>query len=203
MKSRVSNMLARRLDFAAPLPRFAVYLDSSFILNFISKIQNREEEFQKECEQFLKRLQTEAESTGLCLATSDFAMSEICYQIIKFELEKKLDEIDPSGKLFRGNFLRYFRDAPEAIQLAIPKIERFYEVIETIPIFVISYSDLKEIERDLYLQAKNLIKLHNLLPTDAYHVAIGKSVGIGDFVAVDRDWFRIGNINLYTCLPGP
>lgn len=193
-------MLARRFSFAAPLPRSAIYLDSSFILNFISTIQNREEDFQKECEKFLIRLQNEAESTGLCLTTSDFGINEICYQIIKFELEKKLAEIDPSGRLFHREFLRYFKDNTGVIQFAIPKLERFYEVIETIPIFVISYSDLKDIEEDLYLQVKNLIRLYNLLPTDAYHVAVGKSAGIEDFVALDRDWFRIANINLYTCL---
>lgn len=193
-------MSAKRLNFDAALPQSAIYLDSSFILNFIASIQNREEEFQVECGKFFKRLEKEAQS-HLCLVTSDFAIDEVCYQIIKFELKKKLSSIDPNGRTFHNNPFDYYKTNPQSIQQTLPKIERFYGVLETTPIIVISYRELKEIEEDLYLQIKKLIQLYNLLPADAYHVAIGKSAGIDDFVALDRDWFRIGHINLYTCMP--
>ncbi len=202
MRSKASNMSAKRLDFNAPLPEFAIYLDSSFILNFITSIQNRQGDFQAKCEKFFKRLEQATES-GLCLVTSDFAIDEVCYQIIKFELENRLLSIDPTGGKYHNNPFDYYKTYPGSIQITIPKIERFYAVIETTPIMVISYRDLKDIEVELCLQVKDFIKTYNVFPADAYHVVIGKSAGVNDFVALDRDWFRVDNINLYTCLPFP
>jgi predicted nucleic acid-binding protein len=99
--------------------------------------------------------------------------------------------------------MELFKKRPEIIQSFLPKIQQFYKYINAIPFIVLSYPELKELPEELYLQVKSLISSFNILPADAYHIAIGKSAGVSDFVALDVDWFRIDDINLYTCLPTP
>lgn len=199
--TRAINMSARSLNFSDPLPSdVVIYADASFILNVITGITKRRERFQLDCEAFLKRLKGEIDSNNLYLVTSDFAIDEICYKIILNSLKKILPFYDStSGKTY-DDPIDLHKDKPEIIQLFIPKIEKFYQFLEGIPFFVLSYPELKDLPDPLYLQAKHLITSYNLFPADAYHVAIGKSAGIKDFVAVDIDWFRVDDINLYTCL---
>ena len=192
-------MSARSLSFADPLPHDIIYADSSFILNLIYSIRNRTEKFKTDCEFFLKRLQ----DSGLCLVTSDFAIDEVCYRIIREGLERNVPFIDQIKRRTYTDEMDLFKNRPEIIQNFLPKIEQFYTYINIIPFVVLSYPELKDLPEELYLQVKKLIASYHLLPADAYHVAIGRSAGIIDFVAVDGDWFRVDNINLYTCLPNP
>lgn len=196
-------MSARNLNFLDTLPQSAIYADSSFILNLITRIRNRQERFQIDCQNFLKRIQIEMDTSGLCLVTSDFAIDEVCFKIIREGLERKSRFPDlQSGKIY-NDWMDLFKNKPVEIQNLLPTIENFYNYLDSIPFFIISYPELKDLQEPLYLQVKGLIASNNLLPADAYHVAIGRSAGIDNFVAIDTDWFRIDCINLYTCLPLP
>ncbi|MGA2464622.1 MAG: PIN domain-containing protein [Thermodesulfobacteriota bacterium] len=201
---RAINMSAKSLSFNDPLPSdVVIYADASFILNVIAGITNRREKFQIDCEAFLKRLKGEIDSDNLYLVTSDFAIDEICYKIIENSLSKNVPFFDSSsGKTYKTP-KELFKKKPEIIQLFIPKVDRFYLYLESIPFFVLSYPELKDLPEPLYLQVKRLIASYNLYPADAYHIAVAQSAGINYFVAVDSDWFRIDDINLYTCLPTP
>jgi predicted nucleic acid-binding protein len=193
-------MSPRSLSFADPLPHDnIIYADSSFILNLISSIRNKTERFQTDCEVFLRRLQ----DSGLCLVTSDFAVDEVCYKILREGLDRNVPFVDQPKRKTYYEGMDLFKNRPEIIQKLIPKIEQFYIYIDAIPFLVVSYPELKDLPEELYLQVKKLITSYNLFPADAYHIAIGKSAGIKDFVAVDADWFRVDDINLYTCLPNP
>lgn len=187
-------MSAKSHSFGDPLPTFAIYADSSFILNLITHIRNTRERFKTDCESFLKKIQLNMES-GLCLVTSDFGIDEVLFKIIENELSFHLKETSFSKPM------ELFKNRPEIIQSFLPKIQKFYDFLDSTPFIVLSYPELKDLPEELNLQVKNLVASYNLLPGDAYHIAIGKSAGIKDFVAVDADWFRVDEINLFTCLP--
>lgn len=197
-------MSARSLNFNDPLPPdVIIYADASFILNVITTITKQHERFQTDCESFINRLKNEIDSGNLYLVTSDFAIDEVLYGIIKHSLIKNLPFFDSSTGNTYDSPKKLYKNRPEIIQCFIPQIERFYQYLEAIPFLVLSYPELKNLPEPLYLQVKHLIASYNLLPADAYHIAVGKSAGIKDFVAVDTDWFRVDDINLYTCLPNP
>jgi predicted nucleic acid-binding protein len=40
-----------------------------------------------------------------------------------------------------------------------------------------------------------------LLPTDAYHIAVGLESGVKAFATLDPDFLRVDEIIVYTCLP--
>jgi predicted nucleic acid-binding protein len=193
-------MSARSLNFDDTLPPTKIiYADSSFILNLVSSISSITAQFQIDCESFLKRLQNE----DFCLVTSDFAIDEVCFNIIKAGFQRNIPFKDSAKGINYKKWDHLAKDKSELIQVFLPRINRFFDYIDAIPFLIVSYPELKDLSEELYLQVKNRIASYNLLPADAYHISIGKSVGINDFVAVDTDWFRVDDINLYTCLPNP
>ncbi len=46
-----------------------------------------------------------------------------------------------------------------------------------------------------------LMETYGLLPTDAYHIAIGLESGVTAFASLDIDFLRVDGIIVYTCLP--
>lgn len=196
-------MSARSLSFTDPLPCDAIYADASFILNLITSIRHRPEHFQPDCEDFLRRLQSQMDDSGLCLVTSDFAIDEVLYKIIVESLDGNLPFPDHEKHKTYCTVKDLYKNRPEIIQRYLPKIDAFYRYIDTVPFLVLSCPDLKNLLPPLYTQVKTLIASYNIYPADAYHIAIAKAAEIIDFVALDSDWFRIDDINLYTCLPTP
>jgi predicted nucleic acid-binding protein len=41
---------------------------------------------------------------------------------------------------------------------------------------------------------------YNLLPTDAYHVAVAVDAGVNAFASLDEDLLAVDGIAVYTCL---
>jgi len=46
-----------------------------------------------------------------------------------------------------------------------------------------------------------LITDYQILPTDAYHIAIALDSGVNSFVSLDEDFLCVDGIIVYTCLP--
>ncbi|MCS7193257.1 MAG: PIN domain-containing protein [Armatimonadetes bacterium] len=44
------------------------------------------------------------------------------------------------------------------------------------------------------------MRRYNLLPTDAYHVAVALDAGVNSFVSLDEDLLNVDSIIVYTCL---
>ena len=94
-------MSAKNLNFNAPLQKSSyIFIDSSFLLNVITQVENRQTKFKEDCNAFLARLKKEMTPLDLCLVTSDFVISEVLYKIIKDELQVLIDK-----KKYQGIFM--------------------------------------------------------------------------------------------------
>lgn len=200
-------MSARRLDFTAPFRSNFLYADSSFILNLVTSITGKKELFKLKCEKFFKRMESEINKSNLYLTTSDIAVNEVCFVMLKTKYHLNLPFTDGSKKY--EDWREFYRNRPEFIDQFKPEIDALFDFLEKTPFSILNSHYFSDDYKDsLHLYVKELIQKYYLLPADAYHIAIGKASHINDFVAIDRDWNRVArnwdekiDFNLFTCLP--
>lgn len=201
MSIRAIDLSARRHSFEDPVNPSLLYCDTSFILNVITHIRNTREQFKDHCSNFLRRLQ-DGMSDGLLLMTSDFAVDETLYKIVENDLGGLLPCPHPTRhRIMLKNLADLRKAKPESVAHSFGKIDSFCEFLEDVPIIVLAPNDITHLEDDIYLEATRLIKTYHLWPADAFHIATGLAAGADCFVAVDSDWLRVDEIDLYTCLP--
>ncbi|UCD55215.1 MAG: hypothetical protein JSV93_00005, partial [Candidatus Omnitrophota bacterium] len=81
-------------------------------------------------------------------------------------------------------------------------LELYYNLIINTPIDILEPNDLIGTEGQKYnllIEEMNIIKNYNILPFDAYNIAVSKLLQINTFVTLDTDYYRIDGINIYTC----
>ena len=197
--TRAIGLSARRHSFTDPVDSSVFYCDSSFVLNVITHIRNTNERFKTECSDFLKKL-VDRTPDGLVLVTSDFAIDEILYKIAQHDLESLLPCPHPTAGYMLQKPTQLCKVMPGSMAHCSDKIDAFCNFIDNIPFLVLSPNDMKDWVGQIYLEATRLVKTYHLWSGDAFHIATGMAAGVNCFVAVDSDWLRVDEIELYTCL---
>jgi len=154
-----------------------VYLNSSFVIAHC----DRGDPFHLECRDFFDRLQAE----GVICVVSDFVYNEVAFYILRQALMR---EARRTGQRWED----VLRVAPHVFQEAMNRVETVRADLERRTIAL----PITENVRDL---AFTLMRQYNLLPTDAYHIAVALDAGVSAFVSLDEDLLAVDGIAVYTC----
>jgi len=152
-----------------------IYLNSSFIIAHC----DRGDPFHLECRDFFGRLQAE----GTICVVSDFVYNEVAFYILRQALMR---EARRTGQRWED----VLRVAPHVFQEAMNRVEIVRADLEQRTLAL----PVTETARDL---AFTLMRQYNLLPTDAYHVAVALDAGVSAFVSLDEDLLAVDGIVVY------
>ena len=166
--------MAERRNFHNALEPI-IYLNSSFVIAHC----DRSDPFHLECRDFFDRFQAE----GVICVVSDFVYNEVAFYILRQALMREARRI---GQRWED----ILRVAPHVFQEAMNRVETVRADLERRTIAL----PITENVRDL---AFTLMRQYNLLPTDAYHVAVALDAGVSTFVSLDEDFLAVDGITVY------
>ena len=152
-----------------------IYLNSSFIIAHC----DRGDPFHIDCRDFFDRLQAE----GVICIVSDFVYNEVAFYILRQALMR---EARRTGQRWED----VLRIAPHVFQEAMNRVEIIRADLEQRTLAL----PVTETARDL---AFTLMRQYNLLPADAYHVAVALDAGVSAFVSLDEDLLVVDGIVVY------
>ncbi|MEZ8218751.1 putative nucleic acid-binding protein, contains PIN domain [Candidatus Fervidibacteria bacterium JGI MDM2 SSWTFF-3-K9] len=168
--------MAERRNFHDALEPI-IYLNSSFVI----ALRARHNPFHYECRTFFDRLQAE----GVVCVVSDFVYNEVAFYILRRFL---LREAQRTGQRWED----ILRTAPYIFQTAMNEVEVVKAEIDRSTVYLPTSESAKDL-------AFVLMRQYNLLPTDAYHVAVALDAGVSAFVSLDEDLLAVDGIAVYTC----
>ncbi len=168
--------MAERRNFLDALEPI-VYLNSSFVIAHC----DRGDPFHLECRDFFDRLQAE----GVICVVRDFVYNEVAFYILRQAL---MSEAQRTGQRWED----VLRSAPHIFQTAMNEVEAVKAEIDRSTFYLPTSEGAKDL-------AFTLMRQHNLLPTDAYHVAVALDAGVSAFVSLDEDLLAVDGIDVYTC----
>ena len=166
--------MAERRNFRDTLEPI-IYLNSSFVIAHC----DRGDPFHLECRDFFGRLQAE----GTICVVSDFVYNEVAFYILRQALMR---EARRTGQRWED----VLRIAPHVFQEAMNRVEIIRADLEQRTLAL----PVTETARDL---AFTLMRQYNLLPTDAYHVAVALDAGVSALVSLDEDLLAVDGIVVY------
>jgi len=166
--------VAERRNFRDTLEPI-IYLNSSFVIAHC----DRGDPFHLECRDFFGRLQAE----GTICVVSDFVYNEVAFYILRQALMR---EARRTGQRWED----VLRVAPHVFQEAMNRVEIVRADLEQRTFAL----PVTETTRDL---AFTLMRQYNLLPTDAYHVAVALDAGVSALVSLDEDLLAVDGIIVY------
>lgn len=170
-----SSMSVQTRTFSDPLETI-IYWDASFAIGLTLQQDPRHDE----CSDFQLRMEAE-ESLAV---VSDFVYDEMSFIIIRRRLAEE-------GKKSGLHWAEAFKTQPDLVHLALPQLDA-------------AVSDLGAATLQLPIpltvrtRAFQLVRDCNLLPTDAYHIAVALEAGVNAFVTLDEDFLRVDGIIVYT-----
>jgi predicted nucleic acid-binding protein len=124
---------------------------------------------------------------GSLSVVSDFAYDELAFFLIRRHLAEE-------GKKVGLRWADTFKAQPDLLQIALPDV--------TLAVVDLDAATIQlPVPLTVRARAFQLIKDFNLLPTDAYHIAIALEAGVNAFVTLDMDFLRVDGIIVYTCVP--
>jgi predicted nucleic acid-binding protein len=168
--------VAERRNFRDALEPI-VYLNSSFVI----ACWDDRDPFHFECQMFLGRLQAEE----IVCVVSDFTYNEVAFYILRQAL---ISEARRTGQRWED----VLRSAPHVFQTAMNEVEVVKAEIDRSTVYLPTSESAKDL-------AFTLMRQYNLLPTDAYHVAVALDAGVSAFVSLDEDLLAVDGIAVYTC----
>ncbi|MCS7192737.1 MAG: PIN domain-containing protein, partial [Armatimonadetes bacterium] len=137
-----------------------VYLNSSFVIAF----WDRRDLFHHDCLHFFKRMEME----GTICVVSDFVYNEVAFYILREALIREARRVGQRWEEVMRTMTHVFQTAMDEVELVKSELDR-----RTIAL------SITESTREL---AFSLMRRYNLLPTDAYHVAVALDAGVNAFV---------------------
>jgi predicted nucleic acid-binding protein len=156
-----------------------IYWDASFCISLTVETQP----YHDECDAFQQRLETK----GTLAVVSDFSYNELAFFLIKNAL---VVESRCLGKMWQ----QVYEDHPEFVTAIMPDVRGKTTEVEVATLQL-------PITEQVRGQAFVLMETYGLLPTDAYHIAVGLESGVKAFASLDQDFLRVDGIIVYTCLP--
>jgi predicted nucleic acid-binding protein len=169
----------KRFDDISSLPEL-LYWDSSFAALIL--FGEPSEPHHAESRDFAQRMEAEQ----VLPVVSDFVYDEVAFLWVKRELLRVAKPLSVHWQQIKrtqptevGKALRAFRPRKDELERLTLKISIPDTITEA---------------------AFDLMERYDLLPTDAYHIAVALDAGITAFVALDEDYLRVDGIDVYTCL---
>jgi predicted nucleic acid-binding protein len=124
-----------------------------------------------------------------------------CYHIILANgLRRAWEAMDPTTR--PPNWLKAYKDQPTLLQIHIPELTRFRELLAAIPLTPVYPEDLVTFTTVEPLDARmhHFITTCNLLPQDALILAHAERLGVRAVATLDQDWQRVVQFDVYICL---
>jgi len=198
------------------LPEFKfpdfIFLDTSFLINSfcpVPEVPWFPSKTNECCSAFLDILKKNACDGKTCLLTSDLVVNEFFHFILK----EKAEYVELTGAFLnhkkayerdgKNAVIALMKDHPDILRKYHPLLTLYIDLMGSIPIEVLKPDDLVGSEKQTNAVVDGMIEIiknYNILPSDACNLAISKLLKINTFVVIDRDYHRIDNINVYTCL---
>ncbi|MBM3237057.1 type II toxin-antitoxin system VapC family toxin [Candidatus Poribacteria bacterium] len=156
-----------------------LYLDATYAIATLDET----EAYHSDCANFYERL----ESESVLSVVSDLVYNELAFHRIKAAMTIE-------GIRTNQHWLDVKRNRPNFIATIMPDVESKKAELNCM-VLKLSIGDA------VTERAFQLMRNYSLLPTDAYHIAIALDAGVNCFVTLDRDFWRVDGIIVYTCLP--
>jgi predicted nucleic acid-binding protein len=169
--------VAERRNFLDALEPF-IYLNSSFVI----ALRAIHDPFHHECRLFFDRLQAE----GTVCVVSDFVYNEVAFYILRRTL---IQEARRTGQRWE----EVLRTNPHIFQAAMDEVELVKTELDRSTVYLPTSESAKDF-------AFTLMRHYNLLPTDAYHIAVAVDASVNAFASLDEDLLAMDGIAVYTCL---
>ncbi len=197
-------MPAEVRSFYAPLEP-SIYWDSSFSI----AVHDTSHPHHRDCLAFALRCKQERVACFI----SDWVLNEVAFYLIRTHLEEL-------GRQ-RGIYWReLYRIDPSVIDSVLPKIHHafaeLYDLTIWLPSLGVRFYDLLSqfdlpagqaiqsaaavawnANATLSSEALELMERYNLLPTDAYHIAVAQTHGIRTFATLDSDFLTVDGIVVF------
>jgi len=155
----------------------AVFLDAN-IFHFYLR---GPESLQKACISLLERI----EGKEIAGYTSTLILDELIYKILLKKIEER----------YRKNPLSVLQKAPKEIGIHSPEVRKAVDIV-----LGIEGLTVLAVERHHVEEAIDHMQKYFILPRDAIHVSVAKSIGCNDLVSADSDFDRVVDLNRWTPL---
>lgn len=139
------------------------------------------ESAQKACTTLLERV----EKKDIAGYTSTLVLDELIYKILLKKVEEK----------YRKNPLQILQESPEEISAHSLEIRRAVDIVVGIEALTVMAVEKYHIEEAVEYMGK-----YSILPRDAVHVSVMKSIECNDVASADSDFDRVINLNRWTPL---
>jgi predicted nucleic acid-binding protein len=169
--------VAERRNFLDALEPFI--LNSSFVI----ACWDDRDPFHLECQAFLNRL---LKAEEIVCVVSDFTYNEVAFFILRQAL---IQEARRTGQRWE----EVLRTNPHIFQAAMDEVELVKTELDRSTVYLPTSESAKDF-------AFTLMRHYNLLPTDAYHIAVAVDASVNAFASLDEDLLAMDGIAVYTCL---
>lgn len=172
---------------SVPLPDYLI-VDASLLLILRSGANHP---CQPVAQAFLRRIANECLSGNtVCLAPT-LVLEECYFKIIKASIKS----------VSQSWWHKCYKRDPQVIQQCLPLIKAFHKTIEALPITTVTSEDLALTQPTFTLEERmrHFISVCNLLPKDAYLLAVAERLGVSNVATLDSDWQRATQFTVYTC----
>jgi predicted nucleic acid-binding protein len=158
-----------------------IYWDATFSIAFTDKTHGAHDD----CRAFALRLEAE----GSLSVASDFTYNELAFFAIRRRLAAE-------GRRHGLHWAELYKAQPDALQLAVPDMDAAIAALDAATLHLATPTSVRD-------SALQLIREFNLLPTDAYHIAVALEADVNTFVTLDEDFLRVDGIIVYTTTSPP
>ncbi len=174
-------------DSSTPLPDYFV-VDASLLLVLRSGSRHRR---QASATSFLQRVARECLAGNMVCIAPTLVLEECYFKIIQASI----------AGLTTTHWHRHYKSNPQVIQQCLPAITVFHQTVQALPITVVTSEDLALTQptNTLEERMRRFISEYNLLPKDAYILAVAERLGVDDIATLDGDWRRATQFTVYTC----
>ena len=164
---------------------YILYFDTNFFINALAVFSDYRKKFHSyhtTCNKFLERIDpSKKRNDNILCFTSSFALYELFWFVMKQDILKTMKEKKIIERISPEVF---YKDDPAIVHRSFDKIESIKKDLDAFPIYIL------EPQKDISSEMLRLIKEYDLLPGDAYHIAIAQSHKIDKIVAIDEDFGR-------------
>jgi len=140
---------------------------------------------------FLNRVAAKCSSGNMMCLAPTIVLEECYYKIIQFHIQGVTNTY----------WHQYYKANPQIVQQCIPHIVKFHQIIMALPAQIVTPEDLALTQPASTLEERmrHFVSAYDLLPKDAYILAVAERLGVRNVATLDADWHRARQFTVYTC----
>ena len=140
---------------------------------------------------FLQRVASECLAGNMICLAPTLVLEECYFKIVQTSI----------AGLTSSYWHQHYKSNPQVIQQSIPAITAFYQMVQALPVTIVTSEDLALTQPGDTLEERmrHFISAYNLLPKDAYILAVAERLGVNDVATLDSDWQRATQFTVHTC----